>query len=66
MSEELLEILKPIIEPKIILREQQARKEAIKAAVGLLRNFGHSEKEIEYAIMEQYRLSEEEAELYMK
>ena len=66
MSEELLEILKPIIEPKIILREQQARKEAIKAAVGLLRKFGHSEKEIEYAIMEQYRLSEEEAELYMK
>lgn len=66
MSEELLEILKPIIEPKMILREQQVRKEDIKATINLLRNFGHSDKEIEYAIIEQYRLSEEEAKIYMK
>lgn len=61
MSEELLEILKPVI----VLREQQVRKEDIKATITLLRNFGHSDKEIEYAIIEQYRLSEEEAKIYM-
>lgn len=66
MSEELLEILKPIIEPRMILAEQQVRKEDIEGTVNILRNFSHSDKEIKCAIMEQYQLSEEEAESYMK
>ncbi len=66
MSEELLEILKPIIEPRMILAEQQVRKEDIEGTVNILRNFRHSDKEIKCAIMEQYQLSEEEAESYMK
>ena len=66
MSEELLEILKPIIEPRMILAKQQVRKEDIEGTVNILRNFRHSDKEIKCAIMEQYQLSEEEAESYMK
>lgn len=57
MSGELLEIMKPIIEP--------VRKESIKGTVNILRNFGHSDKEIKSAIIEQYQLSEEEANSYM-
>lgn len=44
MSGELLEIMKPIIEP--------VRREDIKETVNILRNFGHSDKEIQYAIVE--------------
>lgn len=57
MSGELLEIMKPIIEP--------VRKESIKGTVNILRNFGHGDKEIKAAIIEQYQLSEEEADSYM-
>lgn len=50
MSEELLEILKPVLEPKIVLREQQIRKEDIKVTVDLLREFGHQDCEIKTAL----------------
>lgn len=58
MSGELLEIMKPIIEP--------VRREDIKGTVNILRNFGHSDKEIKHAIIEQYQLSEEEVKSYMR
>ena len=66
MSEELLEILKPIIEPKIILREQQVRKENIKMTVDVLREFGHEDSEIKNVLIGKYGLAEKEADSFIQ
>lgn len=65
MSEELLEILKPIIEPKMILREQKGLEQGIKGTVEALRYLGHDNKVIKETIKRQYHLSEEAVERYM-
>lgn len=66
MSEELLEILKPIIEPKIVLREKKALEKGIKGTVEALRYFGHDNIQIKEAIQRQYDLSEKETEQYLQ
>lgn len=65
MSEALLEILKPIIEPKMVLREQKALEKGIKGTVEALRYLGHNNAEIKEAIKRQYDLSEKQAEQYL-
>lgn len=57
MSEELLEILKPVIEP--------VRKEGIKVTVDALREFGHKNNEIKTVIIEKYGLTEEDADSFL-
>ena len=54
MSKELLEILKPVIEP--------VWTESIKVTVDALREFGHKNEEIKAVIMEKYGLTEKEAD----
>ena len=70
MSEELLEIVKPIIEPQILLREQNAlekgmEKGIIKGTVDTLRDFGRKDAEIKTIIMKKYSLSEKNADEYL-
>lgn len=57
MSEELLEILKPVIEPVWV--------ESIKVAVDALREFGHKNEEIKTVIIEKYGLTEKEADSFL-
>ena len=65
MSEELLEIVKPIIEPQILLREQNALEKGIQGAVGILRGFGRKEDEIKTIIMQTYSLTDKDASDYL-
>lgn len=69
MSQALLDIMKPIIEPQMRLREEAALKEGlgrgIQGAVKMLKNLGHSDAEIEMIIKQQYNLSSEEIKEYM-
>ncbi len=69
MSEELLEIIQPIIEPRILLREQKALDSGIKTgiagAVKMLRKMGCEDSKIETMIMEQFNLTAEEANGYL-
>ena len=74
MSEELLELVKPIIEPQILLREQNAlekgmekgmEKGIIKGAVDTLRDFGRRDAEIKTIIMQKYSLTENDASKYL-
>ncbi len=69
MSEELLEIIKPIIEPRIVLREQKAWDNGIKTGivggVKMLREIGCEESRIRTMIVEQYNLTAEEADKYL-
>lgn len=57
MSEELLEILKPIAEPQ--------RKKDIRIMIDTLRELGHKDSKIKMIIMEKYELSEENADLFL-
>ena len=57
MSEELLEILKPIAEPQ--------RKKDIRIMIDTLRELGHQDSKIKMIIMEKYELSEENADLFL-
>ena len=69
MSQALLDIMKPIIEPQLRLREEAGMKVGIKkgiqGTVKVLRNLGHSDAEIKMIIQQQYNLSSEEIEEYM-
>lgn len=65
MSEELLEILEPFIEQKMVLREQKGLQQGIKGTVEALRYLGHDNTVIREAIERQYHLSEEDAERYL-
>ena len=73
MSQALLDIMKPIIEPQLRLREEAGLeagmkvgiKKGIQGAVKMLRNLGHSDAEIKKIIQQQYSLSSEEIEEYM-
>lgn len=69
MSEELLEIMKPMIEPQILLREQNALEKGIekgiRGAVDILRDFGHRDAEIKTIIMQKYSLTEKDAGEYL-
>ncbi len=58
MSEELLEILKPVLEP--------VRTESIKVTVDALREFGHKNGEIKTVIKEKYGLTEKEADSFLQ
>ncbi|MCM1124882.1 MAG: hypothetical protein NC429_00240 [Lachnospiraceae bacterium] len=59
-------VLMEIMEPQLLLREKEARKEGIQGAVDMLRAFGHEDLEIKKAIMYRYGLSLEEAEEYLQ
>ena len=65
MCQALLEIM----EPHLLLREKEARKEGrkegIQGTVDTLREFGHGDLEIKRAIMQRYQLSIEEAGEYL-
>ena len=63
MSEALLEMVAPIIEPIMQRREECAR---IQGAVSLLHDFGHQDAEIKAAIMRKYDITAEEADNYLK
>lgn len=69
MSEALLEIMKPLIEPIIVKREnekwQQGLQQGIQNAIDILRRLGHNEIEIENEIREQYGLTTEAVKAYM-
>lgn len=65
MSQVLLEIMEPIIEPQLRLREEVGLKKGIQGTVSVLRNLGHSDAEIEKVIQQQYALSSEEVSEYM-
>ena len=65
MSQALLDIMKPIIEPQLRLREEAGLKKGIQGTVKVLRNLGHSDAEIKMIIQQQYNLSSEEIEEYM-
>ncbi len=77
MSEELLEIVKPIIEPQILLREQNAlekgmkkgmekgMEKGIKGAIAILRDIGHGDAEIKTIIMDKYSLTEKDVNHYL-
>ena len=61
MSEALMEIMKPIIEPMLL---QQVRQDIL-GAVEIFRNFGHDDVMIKNAIKKQYSLTEEEVMQYL-
>lgn len=77
MSEALLEIMEPIIAEREHMLEVRIRKEAkaegkkegiregIKGSVFLLRSLGHDNDEIRTAIINQYHLSDQEADEYL-
>ena len=81
MSNELLELLEPIIEPKIVLREQKALdqglkqgikqgieqgiEQGIRGAADLLRDAGFNKIDIKSAIMKRYELDEKSAEKFL-
>lgn len=69
MSKALLEIMKPLIEPIIVKREnekwQQGLQQGIQNAIDILRRLGHNEIEIENEIREQYGLTTEAVKTYM-
>uniref|UniRef100_N2AZ11 Transposase (putative) YhgA-like domain-containing protein n=1 Tax=Eubacterium plexicaudatum ASF492 TaxID=1235802 RepID=N2AZ11_9FIRM len=78
MSKELLEIVKPIIEPQILLREQTAlekgiqegiekgiEKGIVKGAVDILKDFGRKDAEIKTIIMQKYSLTDKDANEYL-
>lgn len=70
MSQVLLDIMKPIIEPQLRLREEAGMKAGIKkgiqGTVKVLRNLGYSDAEIRMIIRQQYNLSSEEIEECMQ
>lgn len=70
MSKELLEIVKPIIEPQILLREQNALEKGIqegiiKGAVDILKDLGRKDAEIKTIIMQKYSLTDKDANEYL-
>lgn len=77
MSNELLELLEPIIELKIVLREQKALdqglkqgieqgiEQGIRGAADLLRDAGFNKIDIKSAIMKRYELDEKSAEKFL-
>lgn len=65
MSQALLEIMEPVIEPQLRLREEAGLKKRIQGTVKVLRNLGHNDAEIKMIIQQQYDLSSEEIEEYM-
>lgn len=68
-----MEIVKPIIEPQILLREQNALEKGMKSgmekgirgAVDILRDFGRRDTEIKTIIMKKYSLTEKDASKYL-
>lgn len=77
MSEKLLEIVKPIIEPRILVMKQEALREGIergieqgiergiRGTVDILRNLGQKDPDIKNIITKQYNLSNEEADSFL-
>lgn len=73
MSEALLEIIRPIIEPQILKREeecmnrglQKGLKQGIQVAVDAFRDLGHEDSEISKILQSKYGLSESEADEYL-
>lgn len=70
LYETLMEILGPQITEKLdeAQREgrKEGRKEGIQGTIKILRNFNHQDSEVKRTIMEQYSLTEDEAEEYLK
>ena len=61
MSEALMEIMKPIIEPML----QQKERQAIQSVVNALRDYGLSGDKIKENIMKNFGLTSEDAEQYL-
>ena len=78
MSEALLEMMAPVIEPILQQREEIARQrgmnqgisegmaQGIQGTISILREFGHEDAEIQASVMKEYGLSLEEAERYLR
>lgn len=70
MCQALMELLEPQIQKREKALEQALLKKGIKkgiqGAVAALRDFGHADAEIKTAIMNNYKLTPEEAESYLK
>lgn len=62
---DMCQALMEIMEPQLLLREKEVRKEGIQGTVDVLREFGHGDLEIKNAIMQRYGLTIEEAEEYL-
>ncbi len=73
VSEALLEIIEPLIEPQILLREEAAKKtgweegleKGIQGTVDVLHDLGHEDAEIRQIIRKKYGLSDGEAAEYI-
>ena len=66
LLETLMEIMEPQITEKLDEAQREGRKEGIQGTIKILRNFNHQESEVKGTIMEQYGLTEDEAEEYLK
>ena len=66
MCQALMEIMEPQITEKLDEAQREGRKEGIQGTIKILRNFNHQESEVKGTIMEQYGLTEDEAEEYLK
>ena len=70
VNEALLEVMSPLIEPQILLRERKAKNEGerkgIQGAINILRNLKYSDAEIEEKVMQEFSISQKEAEEYLK
>lgn len=73
-SDNMCQALMEIMEPQLLLKENQWREEGrkegrkegrIQGTVDTLRDFGHEDAQIKEEIMKKYTLSEEEAEAYL-
>ena len=69
MSQALLEIVEPLIKPRLLLAEETAKKkglqEGIQGAAEVLRDLGHEDTEIRQIIQKKYSLSEKETVEYL-
>lgn len=65
----MCQALMEIMEPQLLLRDEEKIKEGlqkgIQGTIDVLRKFGHGDLEIKETIIEEYGLSEEEAEEYL-
>lgn len=69
MSQALLKMMEPIIEPQLRLRKEEGLEEGLKrgiqGTVKVLRDLGYGDTDIENIIRRQYNLSAEETNQYM-
>ena len=73
-DDSMCQALMEIMEPQLLLRENEGRKEGrregrkegrIEGTVETMRDFGHGDAEIRKVLMQKYALSEKETEMYL-